>query len=368
MPPPIPSGSARQRQGSGAGPPVRFLAPLPHRGAGVVAGDAAPPLARLLASAVSLLPPTATSHEAPPSDLTPAGAPLEAAFVWADGEAGCDPRLSLDPAPGARPDTRLATALSLCQTGAGTELAPTALRLVKRLSCWQRQAGARYGAWAGLREAPSGGLAAKLYLELAQMTKANGRPLWAAFEERLAGAPPVLAGRNLRPTMLGVTPDAGLLELYYRTDPLFPGDLDTLMTRFGLAPRGQELRRLIERLTGRSVRFEIPSNDIGFSVAFRMAADGRAQAAAFTFYSNAAALLGPDARIADALLVEGAARGWDMTDYEQAFAASSTLGREGEVPLQRHGLVGMVLAPDAAPRMTATLAVPAPHAGGAHHG
>lgn len=198
------------------------------------------------------------------------------------------------------------------------------------------------------------------------MTKANGRPLWAALEERLAGAPPVLAGRNLRPTMLGVTPDGGLLELYYRADPLFPGDLDTLMARFGLAPRGHEVRRLIERLTGRSVRFEIPSSDIGFSVAFRMAAEGQTQAVAFTFYSNAAALLGPDARIADALLVEGAARGWDMTAYEQAFAGSAALRRAGEVPLQRHGLLGIVLAADAPPRVTATLAVPVPPAGGRH--
>lgn len=365
MPPPIPSGSARRRRDLGAEPPVRLLAPLPNVGVGTVPAAAASSLDRLLA-AVSLLSPAATSHKAPPSDLTPAGAPLEAAFVWADGEAGCDPRLSLDPAPGARPDTRLAAALSLCRTGAGTALAPAALRLVERLSCWQRQAGARYGAWAGLREAPSGGLAAKLYLELPQATKANGRPLWAALEERLAGAPPVLVGRNLRPTMLGVTPDGSLLELYYRADPLFPGDLDTLMARFDLAPRGHEVRRLIERLTGRSVRFEIPSSDIGFSVAFRMAADGRSQAVAFTFYSNAAALLGPDARIADALLVEGAARGWDMTAYEQAFAGSAALRRAGEVPLQRHGLLGIVLAADAPPRVTATLAVPVPPAGGRH--
>lgn len=366
MPPPIPSGNARRRRDLGAEPPVRLLAPLPDVGAGTVPAAAVSSLDRLLAAAAPLLPPGLTAQDCPPSDLTPAGAPLEAAFVWADGEAGCDPRLSLDPAPGARPDTRLAAALSLCRTGAGTALAPAARRLVERLSCWQRQAGARYGAWAGLREAPSGGLAAKLYLELAQMTKANGRPLWAALEERLAGAPPVLAGRNLRPTMLGVTPDGGLLELYYRADPLFPGDLDTLMARFGLAPRGHEVRRLIERLTGRSVRFKIPSSDIGFSVAFRMAAEGRTQAVAFTFYSNAAALLGPDARIFDALLVEGASRGWDMTAYEQAFAGSAALRRTGEAPLQRHGLLGIVLAADAPPRVTATLAVPVPPAGGRH--
>lgn len=363
--PPIPSGSARLQQGPGAAP----SAPLPSMQAGADPAAAVSPLDRLLATIRPLLPPAALAPGAPPSDLTPSGAPMEAAFVWADGEPGCDPRISLDPAPGAQPESRLEAALSLCRAVSGAKPSPEVRRLAARLSCWQRQAGGRYGAWAGLRQDDAGRLAAKLYLEVAPATDAAGRPLWAGFEQRLAGAPPVLTGRNVRPTMLGVTPDGGLLELYYRTGPLFPGDLDTLMHRFGLVPRGQEVRRLAERLTGRSVRFEIPSSDIGFSVAFRMTGEGRAQRAhalAFTFYSNAAALLGPDARVADALLAEGAARGWDMTAYRQALVGSGTPHGESEVPLQRHGLIGLVLAGTAPPRVTATLALLVPHTGGRH--
>lgn len=361
--PPIPSGSARLQQGPGAAP----SAPLPSLQAGAGPAAAVSPLDRLLAAARVVLPPVILEAGHPASDLTPSGVPVEAAFVWADGEPGCDPRISLDPAPGAQPESRLAAALSLCRAVAGAEPSPEVLRLAARLSCWQRQAGGRYGAWAGLRQDDAGRLAAKLYLEVAPATDAAGRPLWAGFEQRLAGAPPVLPGRNVRPTMLGVTPDGGMLELYYRVDPLFPGDLDTLMARFDLAPRGQEVRRLADRLTGRSVRFQIPSSDIGFSVAFRMTGEGRAQRAhalAFTFYSNAAALLGPDARVADALLAEGAARGWDMTAYQHALSGSGEL--QGEVPLQRHGLIGLVLAGTAPPRVTATLALPVPHTGGRH--
>lgn len=365
MSPPIPSGSARLQQGSGAAPP----APLPSLRTRAGPAAAVSSLDRLLVTIRPLLPPAALAPGPPPSDLTPSGAPMEVAFVWADGEPGCDPRVSLDPVPGALPGTRLEAALSLCRAVAGAEPSPEVLRLVARLSCWQRQAGGRYGAWAGLRQGASGRLAAKLYLEVAPVADPQGRPLWAGFEERLAGAPPVLTGRNVRPTMLGVTPDGGLLELYYRADPLFPGDVETLMRRFGLVPRGQEVRRLVERLTGRSVRFEIPSSDIGFSVAFRMAGEGqarRAHAAAFTFYSNAAALLGPDARVTDALLAEGAARGWDMTAYQQAVIGSATPHGESEVPLQRHGLIGLVLAGKAPPRVTATLALPLPRRGGRH--
>ncbi|WP_249695911.1 hypothetical protein [Stappia sp. WLB 29] len=353
MSPPIPSGSARLQQGPGAAPP----APLPSLQAGAGPAAAVSLLDRLLAAIRPLLPPAVLAPDRLPSDLTPSGAPMEAAFVWADGEPGCDPRVSLDPAPGALPGTRLEAALSLCRAVAGAEPSPEVSRLVARLSCWQRQAGGRYGAWAGLRQSASGRLAAKLYLEVAPAVDAAGRPRWVGFEQRLAGAPPVLTGRNVRPTMLGVTPDGGVLELYYRTDPLFPGDLDTLMRRFGLVPRGREIRRLVERLTGRSVRFEIPSSDVGFSVAFQIVGEGRAQRAhalAFTFYSNAAALLGPDARVTEALLAEGAVRGWDMAAYRHALSGSGA--PHGEAPLQRHGLVGLVLAGKASARVTATLA------------
>ncbi len=296
------------------------------------------------------------------SNLTPSGAAIEAAFVWGGGE-GCDPRVSLDPAPGGTPSARLAAALELLRRAAPTRLSPRQLQLVAEVADWQAAGGGRYGAWAGLRPAAGetaapedGGLAAKLYLELPR--SAGERAL--ELERRLAGAPPVLAGRDIRPTMLGLDPQGGGVEVYYRCDRLFPGDLDTLMRRFGLPQRAAEIAGLVERLTQRSLRFEIPSWDTGFSVAY-LARPETAEfvPAAFTFYSNAASLLGPDERVRCALLREGRRSGFDTQAYEALFARPLE-GDGAAPPLQRHGLVGAVLPGEAPMRVTATLAMPWP--------
>ena len=300
------------------------------------------------------------------SNLTPSGAAVEAAFVWGgvgpDGRPDCDPRISLDPLPGGAPSGRLAAALALVRAAGPARLSVQQQMLAAEVAEWQASSPGRYGAWAGLRagavaRAPDGGpppLAAKLYLELPE----RAREAACALEQRLAGTPPVLGGRGIRPTMLGLDPKNGGVEVYYRCDRLFPGDLDTLMRRFRLPERAGEVVALIERLTRRSVRLELPSWDVGFSVAYGTREEGvRPAPAVFTFYSNAASLLGPDERVRCALMREGRARDWDMTPYA-ALHARTPETIPGEAPLQCHGLVGAVLPSGGDMRVTATLALP----------
>lgn len=308
------------------------------------------------------------------SNLTPSGAALEAAFVWGgagvDGRPDCDPRVSLDPFPGGTSSARLAAALALVRAAAPWRLSVQQQMLVAEVAEWQASSPGRYGAWAGLRvgpvaASPAGApppLAAKLYLELPE----RAREAVGVLEQRLAGVPPVLGGRDIRPTMLGLDPQNGSVEVYYRCDRLFPGDLDTLMRRFRLPERSGEVVALIERLTRRSVRFELPSWDVGFSVAYVTGDEGtRLSPAVFTFYSNAASLLGPDERVRCALMREGRARGWDLGPYAalharvvDTVAGISGAQGAGEAPLQQHGLVGAVLPAGGDMRVTATLALP----------
>lgn len=300
------------------------------------------------------------------SNLTPSGAAVEAAFVWGgvgpDGRPGCDPRISLDPLPGGAPSARLAAALALLRAAGTARLSVQQQMLAAEVAEWQASSPGRYGAWAGLRAgsvaaSPAGAsppLAAKLYLELPE----RARQAACALEQRLAGAPPVLGGRDIRPTMLGLDPQNGGVEVYYRCARLFPGDLDTLMRRFRLPERSGEVVALIERLTRRSVRFELPSWDVGFSVAYVAGKEGaQLSPAVFTFYSNAASLLGPDERVRCALMREGRAANWDMVPYA-ALHARMPETVPGEAPLQCHGLVGAVLPSGGDMRVTATLALP----------
>uniref|UniRef100_UPI003A997391 hypothetical protein n=1 Tax=Stappia sp. TaxID=1870903 RepID=UPI003A997391 len=310
------------------------------------------------------------------SNLTPSGAALEAAFVWGgtgvDGRPDCDPRVSLDPFPGGASSARLAAAFALVRAATPRRLSVQQQMLAADVAEWQASFPGRYGAWAGLRAgavaaSPAGAsppLSAKLYLELPE----RAREAACALEQRLAGAPPVLGGRDIRPTMLGLDPQNGGVEVYYRCGRLFPGDLDALMRRFRLPERSGEVVALIERLTRRSVRFELPSWDVGFSVAYVTGdEDARLSPAVFTFYSNAASLLGPDERVRCALMREGRARGWDLGPYAALHAravdpgpGASASGAQGagEAPLQRHGLVGAVLPAGGDMRVTATLALP----------
>lgn len=315
-----------------------------HDGAGVVArfqrlgglSSAGAADAARLAAAVARVAPSAAC--AVPSRLTPAGAPLEAALVWPTPGL----RVSLDPCPDETPLERTRQ----CRAALCEPLGSVQQAVAARADGWQRAHGGRYGAWLGLRVA-DGALREKLYLDVPEGCA------WAPFDAEMAARPAVLPRRQIRMTMIGLDPVSGGVELYYRSARLFPAELDTLMRRFGLEERGTEVADLLAELTRRSIRFELPSHDMGFSVAFD--ADGTARV--FTFYSNATALLGPAARARSALLRVGRARDWPMQDYD----ALSAPDDDGHVP--EHGLIGAMLAAGQPLHATATLALSLPDAG-----
>lgn len=271
------------------------------------------------------------------SDLTSIGAPFEAAFLWPAG----DMRISLDPCPGALPAARRAA----CLARLGVQLAPEQQGIFGLVCGWQQAHAGRYGAWLGirLREAAGAGrcVTRKLYLDVPE-----GAP-WQAWEGELIDAPAVLPRREPRLTMIGLDPVKGGAELYWRCGRLYPGELDTLLRRFRLPERGSEIVDWITALTRRSVRFELPAYDMGFSCAF----DAAFQPRVFTWYANAVSLLGPPERIREALLRVGRKAGWPMADY----AALTAPDRAGRVPV--HGLLGAILAADAPFAVTATVAV-----------
>jgi hypothetical protein len=320
-------GGGAEQGGSGAAASFSALRGL----ARVATDDAA-----MLATAVARCAPFAPCST--PSRLTPAGAPLEAAVVWPTPGL----RVSLDPCPDASPDARVLS----CYDDIAQPFTAAQVNVMARVGMWRKDHPGRYGAWLGLRVV-DGDLRKKLYLDVPEGCG------WSSFDETMAGRPAVLPRRQIRMTMIGLDPVSGGVELYYRSARLFPAELDTLMRRFGLDERGQEIVDLLSALTQRSIRFELPSHDMGFSVAF----DPQGAARVFTFYSNATALLGPAARARAALLRVGRERDWPMQDYD----ALSAPDGDGLVP--EHGLVGAMLAADQPMHATATVALSPPDTG-----
>lgn len=288
----------------------------------------------------------------PPSDLTPSGAAFEAAVVWPSG----DLRVSLDPCPGAPAAARRAACLSALDAMARrASLCRQQQTILARVRDWQDAHPARYGAWLGLRPLGGGDAAsvrAKLYLDVPVDAP------WQAFEEDLVGAPPVLPNRDIRLTMIGLDPLKGGAELYWRCGRLYPGEIDTLLRRFRLPERGREIVAWIEALTQRSVRFELPAYDMGFSCAV----DAGFVPRVFTWYANATSFLGPPERCRAALLRVGEAAGWPMDDYLRLTRPDA----RGRVPM--HGLIGAILADGAPLAATATVAVDAACDGEGRHG
>jgi hypothetical protein len=265
------------------------------------------------------------------SNLSAVGAPLELGFVWPRGEL----RVTVDPCPRASPCARAKRVI----TAAAGALEPSQWSVVDRVTSWHACDETRYGGWLGLR-ARGTQIRRKLYLEVPQ-----GAP-WQEWELNAVGKPAVLPHRDVRATMIGLDGDRGGFEVYYRCGRLFPAELDTLLRRFGLPERGAEITRAAHLLVQRTIRFELPSFDMGFSCA--LSSDGRAQA--FTWYSTSPALLGPAARAREALLRVGRASGWDVDGY----AALTEPAADSTVP--HHGLVGMTIPRDGPMQVTATIA------------
>ena len=230
------------------------------------------------------------------SRLTPSGDPAELAFLW----PGPDYRISLDPCPGASAETRLLT----CTEVVLQSLSPAQREIHSQISGWQQQYGARYGAWLGLR-LRNGEVAHKLYLDI------PGDAPWAIWEEGLAGTRQIRSARGAVATMVGLDPMTGGTEIYFSSGKLHPGDLPALAARIGLKASADTVPALVQDLTRRSVRFALPSYDMGFSNAW----DRDGSAIAFTWYSTSVGLLGPDARARAALLSAGHKRSWEMSAF-----------------------------------------------------
>ena len=270
------------------------------------------------------------------SRLTASGAPFEAAFVWPGGNL----RISLDPCPEASAQVRTAS----CLAGMRTPLTPEQNMVCAQLMDWQAQHACRFGAWLGVRgglgaSAQGDALSTKLYLEVPAGAE------WGIWEQNLLDSKAVLPSRNIRLSMVGLDPMRGGVELYYRSASLFPGELNTLLKRFRLSPRGSEITAWIQQLLQRSIRDTLPSADMGFSCA--TSASGAPQI--FTWYSTSIALLGPPERARAALLRVGEA---DLSAL-QAYAQFSAPAPGERVP--EHGLIGAMLAENVPMQTTATV-------------
>jgi hypothetical protein len=262
------------------------------------------------------------------SNLTAAGVPLELGFVWPQN----DMRLTVDPMPGGSAQERSAS----CVAATAGTLTNLQSDTAGRLRLWQRDHSARYGAWLGLR-ARGGDIRRKLYLDVPQTAP------WQPWEAEIVGKPAVLPSRGIVPTMAGLDGDRGGVELYYRAQGLHPAELDTLLARAGLPPRGVEIARTVQELLQRTIRGPLPSADMGFSYAL----DESGRALAFTWYSTSRALLGPPSRAREAILRVVRAQGWDAGDYERL---------TGDADTPHHGIVGMTIPREGPMQLTATVA------------
>ncbi len=264
-----------------------------------------------------------------PSNLTAVGAPLEAGFVWPQN----DLRITVDPVPGAAAVDRAA----ISRIATEDFLSPAQWPLADRILQWQAHHSIRYGAWLGLRMR-QGRVRRKLYLDIPPEAP------WQSWDSLSISPPSLIAARGIRPTMLGLDGDRGGMEIYYRCFGLYPSELDSLLEATGWVGRSGEIVRMIEMLRQRTLRHELPSADMGFSLA--LGADGHALA--FTWYSTSRALLGPPSRAREAVLRVGHAAGWSLEGYRSLTEGAIT---------PHHGLIGMTIPCDGPMQLTATVAV-----------
>ena len=266
------------------------------------------------------------------SHLTESGAAGEIAFVW----PGNDIRLTIDPNCNAAAEERLAACKSALSSGLHS-VQSTTLNLLQQ---WMQEASPRYGGWLGLRKR-DGQCVEKLYVEI------PGDAPWSLWERSWSGSEAILGKRDAKPVMVGLDPLRPGIEIYQHLTGLCRRGLTLLLRRFGFEACERDVIEVIERLTGRTFRRELQSDDLGFSVALWEPAKSEI----LTIYSVSEALLGPASRARSALLNLGESRNWPMDDY----ALLSGPDQNGQYP--HHGLIGIVLAHNRPPAVTTTLAV-----------
>lgn len=300
-----------------------------------VAARARAALGLLLAAASSSGPDGAAR-----SSLTETGSAFEPAFSLAAPGL----RYTVDPAP---PDmsmrARLPHALDLL-AALGAPSLPSGLSGL--LAALQADGALRHGAQIGVRHGAAGDRY-KLYAEFPPPAAARA-DAWATA---LLGSAPVLtgAGRNARPALAGIELATGALEVYYRIEHLHPREIATLMARAGMAGRASELLQMLDATQPVPIRHALPGATWGCSYA--AAPGGRIT---FSLYTFARTLFGPDGRIRAGLLAMGRRHGWDLSLYERI--SGPLAGTRGIAC--HHGIVGLVVPPDAPPAVWIGLAPP----------
>lgn len=256
------------------------------------------------------------------SRLTKKGMPLEWAFVW----PGKDIRATIDPLPSGTSQDRLLRSLDL----AGELASGLQTSVAMKLLGWQTEFALRYGAWIGLRVTENGP-AHKLYLEVPQATSQLQivRGLGCDQAEMLR------KGFNL--VMVGLQPDKGTVELYYRAKAISVPALRTLLQKLGLPDRSKEIVEQVGQLKQRRLQYLLPSDDIGFSVSYSPSGEPQA----FTLYAYTISLLGMDSTVREHIVRYSDRQGWDISTY----LAMSEAAQHVHFDINTwHGMAGFVVA------------------------
>lgn len=261
---------------------------------------------RLLQVAVEELFPQGAPRLTRPSLLTQSTLPVEYVISLPSGELS----FTADPAPNTTPQLRLKECLEHVKLE-NEELA----RTFETLHYWQscpplaktlHSEALHIGAWLGAR-VQNDAVEYSLYLETPPWAP------WKFWDQSWFRHPPVLHQRPLTLQAVSLSNSCqGEIELHYSIPCLSFAEIGQLMRRADLPDSSQEFRRLLEDLYLRSIHREIVSHDLGFAYTFNC----QGQATAFTLYSRAKSLLGPERVIREALLQLAARKQWDASAYE----------------------------------------------------
>lgn len=273
------------------------------------------------------------------STLTMHGSPVEFGFdSRGDALRYC---VEIDD-PGNHPGTRLPQAIRLLARVGATGVDDSVLHQMQRL---QAARVLRFGAWIGGRHTPDADRY-KLYVEVPAESAAEAHQ-WSAT---IAGPLSLPGGQRCRVGLIGYDVNSRRIEFYYRGRNLLPTTIALLLRRAEMEWRMGEVIDCLERVYRFSRAGRLPSRDVGFSYATPI--DGGE--ATFSIYFFCLALFGGDGSARGRILQLAAAHDWRMSAYERL---SEPIASARGTPT-RHGMLGVVLRPEAAVGITVGLSPP----------
>lgn len=265
------------------------------------------------------------------SALTHTGSPFEPAFSFSAPGL----RYTVAPAPAEMPQQhRLQQALALLLALKAPFPDPA---LIAKLVQLQEKGRLAYGAQIGARHNDSSDTF-KLYVEVPPESAVEADLL----ATELLGSRPVLnvPGRDAHPTIFGINLHSGLPEIYYRIENLHPLEIATLLSRANAADRAPEILEILSKTQKLPIRHELPGKTWGFSYSKESNGD-----IAFSIYTFARTLFGPDGWVRAGVLSLAEDLGWDAAVYAQM---SEPLVNSRSF-ISRHGLFGLVMPPGMPP-------------------